>query len=69
MLLVDRIYTLGLWIRKVVDHFKQGLIGHPSSIMEDSGTESNIDYGHPTQEDSEEKNISKCPTGHSCAIW
>lgn len=27
--------------------------------MEDSGTESNIDYGHPTREDSEEKDISK----------
>ena len=34
-----------LWIRKTVDHFMQGLMGHSSRNMEDSGAEVNVDYG------------------------
>ena len=32
-------WTLRLWIRKTVEHFKCFLLGHTSMSMEDSGTE------------------------------
>jgi hypothetical protein len=34
----------GLWTRKVVEHFKWCLLGHPSKRIEDSNAESNLDY-------------------------
>ena len=45
MLLFERIWTLGLWIRKAVDFFKCCLMGHPSRNMEDSGAEGDLNYG------------------------
>lgn len=37
--------TLGLWTRKVVEFYRQCLIGHPSRNLKDSGFESNVCYG------------------------
>lgn len=39
MLLFERMWTMGLWIRKAVGCFKGCLIGHPSRSVENSGTE------------------------------
>ena len=33
----------GLWIRKAVEHFKWGLMGHTCKSREDIGAESNVD--------------------------
>lgn len=30
LLLIGRMWTLGLWIRVAAEHFKRGLMGHPS---------------------------------------
>jgi len=35
MLLVGGMCTLGLWIRKAVGYFNQGLLSHTFRIMED----------------------------------
>jgi hypothetical protein len=47
MLLVGIMWTLRSWTRKAMEHFKQSLMGHPTSNMEDNG----VDY-----EISKEKN-------------
>lgn len=43
-------------------------MGQTSTNVEVSGAESNVDYDGPTQEVSEEKDISKCPRNCSCDI-
>ena len=45
MKLVGRMWTLGLWIRKVFEWCKWCLISLPSGNMEESHIESNVDYG------------------------
>lgn len=51
--------TLGLWTRKAIGHFKQGLTGHPSSV-EDSGAEGDLNcYG--LAHEVSEKNFSMLP--------
>lgn len=47
--------------RKMVEHFKWCLQGHPSRSMEDSAAENDVDYDGWAQEVSEKKNISKWP--------
>lgn len=59
MLLIQRMWTLGLWIRKAVKCFNQSLMSHPSTSREHSGAESNINYDGSAQEVSKEKNINK----------
>ena len=54
MLLFEGIWTLGLWIRKAVEHFKCCLMGRTSRIMEESGAECNLNHGYLDQEVSEE---------------
>jgi hypothetical protein len=55
MLLLGRMWIWGLWIWKVVECFKWGLMGHPSSTnMEGFVTESNLNYADLAQEVSEE---------------
>lgn len=49
MLLIGRIWTLGLWIKKAVELLKQGLIGHPKKSVEDS-VQGDLNYGYPAQE-------------------
>lgn len=56
----------GLWIRKVVEHLKWGLMGHPKRNMEESGAGSNVDHDYPAQEASEENNVTKWPRNCSC---
>jgi hypothetical protein len=42
MVLVCRMWTLGLRIRKAARHCQWGSMGHPSKYMEDSGAEGNV---------------------------
>ena len=35
---------LGIQSRKVVEHFKQGLVDNPTRSMEDAAAESNVEY-------------------------
>lgn len=44
--------------RKAVECCKWGLLGHPSTNLEDSSAKSNLDYRGPTQELSQGNNIS-----------
>ena len=39
----------GLWVRKLVGHFRQGLLGHPNKFMEDSSVESSMECGSLAQ--------------------
>ena len=58
-----------LCIRKSVEWFKCGLMGHTNSNMEDNGGECDLmNYGCLVQGISEEKNINTWPTGHSCDV-
>lgn len=50
--------TLGLWIRKVDEHCKWGLMRYSSRCLEDSRTESHVDYEGPAEEVSEVYNNS-----------
>jgi hypothetical protein len=54
MLLVGIQKTLGLWTRKAVGHFKQGLMGHTSRSMEDSDVEEHLNCGDSAPEVSED---------------
>ena len=47
MLWFGGVQTLGFWIRKAVECFKWGLMGHPSRNMEDSGTWSDLNLWGP----------------------
>jgi len=68
LLLVARIWTLELRIRKATEHIKRGLMGHTSRNMEDSSDEGDLKHGGQAQEVSEEKNFSMWPRYHSCDI-
>lgn len=68
VLLTTRMWTLGLWIKKIVESFKLSLMGHTSRSREYGGAESNVDYHCLVQEVSEEKSI-KWPRDHSCDTW
>ena len=57
MFLVDGMQTFGLEIGNTVECFKWGLMNHTSRSMDDSNTESNIDYDSLHQEFSKEKNL------------
>lgn len=63
VLLVGRMWDLGMWFRKVIENFKLGLMNQISWSMEDSGAESNVNYNGFWGE-----NISKWPGDHSCDI-
>jgi hypothetical protein len=39
------VWTLGLWIRKAVERFKQNLMGHTSGNMGDHGPEGDLTVG------------------------
>lgn len=56
MLLFGGMWTLGLWIKKPVEFFKQGLMGHTSRSFEDNGDEGDLNCG-PARDFSEEKSI------------
>lgn len=43
---------LGIWSRKVVEHFKQSLVNNPARSMEDDAAESNVEYRRPEQQAS-----------------
>ena len=49
MLLVGQMWTMGLWIRKAAECFKQSLMEHISRSKEDSAVLSNVDYHSPAQ--------------------
>jgi len=59
MLLAEGMWTLGLWIRKVVVCFKWSLMDHTGRSIKESNFDSNVDYYGLVQDFSEEKNISK----------
>lgn len=67
MLLLGPMWTLELQIRIVVAHFKLGLMGHISGIIEDSAKGS-LNCGGLAEEISEGMNINKWPKDHSCDI-
>ena len=67
VLFVGRMWPLGLWIRKAVEHFKQDLMDHTSKSIEDNA-EHSLNHGGPAQEVSEGKNICQWPGDHSCDI-
>lgn len=48
ILLVARMWVWGLWVRKAVECFKRRLLGHKSGSMENSSSESNVDYDGST---------------------
>lgn len=60
MPLFDRMWSLGLWIRKTLECYKWDLMGH-IKIRKKSSAEGGLSCGNPAQEVSEGKNISKCP--------
>lgn len=47
-----------LCIRKAVEIFKDGLMGHPKKNLESSCVDGNLDYELPAQHVSEGKNIT-----------
>jgi hypothetical protein len=57
VLLIGRMKTLGLLVRKAVKYFLWGLMGFTRSSIKDSDAENNVDYDSPAQEISEEKSI------------
>lgn len=54
-LLFEEMWTLGIWIRKAVECFRQGLMGNTSRGLEDSGTEGDLNCEVLAQEVSGEK--------------
>lgn len=68
MLLVGRMWNLGMWFRKVIENFKLGLMNRISWRMEDSGAESNVNYNSLAQEGFVGENISKRPGDQSCDV-
>ena len=61
-------WTLGLWVRKAMECFKYGIMGHTSRSVEDGGVEDDLNCGGPAQEVSEEKNFSMLLGDSSCDI-
>lgn len=58
-MLVERLWTLELLIRKAMECSKQGLLGYTSRHVGDRGSESSIHYDSLAEEVSEGKNTSK----------
>jgi hypothetical protein len=56
---------LELCSRREVESFKQGLTVHR---RDNCSAASNVDYGSPTKEVSERKNVSSWPRNHSYNI-
>ena len=52
------IWTLILWVRKVVECFKNCLMGNTSRSMEDSGADNNLNHAGLAKEVSEKKNFN-----------
>ena len=50
VLLIGRMKTLGLLVRKAVKYFLWGLMGFTRSSIKDSDAENNVDYDSPAQE-------------------
>lgn len=48
----ERMGMFEFWIRKIVEHFKQSLMGHNSNNIKDS-TEGNLNYSSSSQKVSE----------------
>lgn len=67
MILFGGMWTLGVQIRKAVESFKWGLMGHPSRSLKDSGAEDDLNCGDLDLEVSEE-NICMWPRECSCVI-
>lgn len=57
MLLFGGMWTLGFWIKKPVEFFKQGLMGHTSRSFEDNSDGGDLSCGGPDQDFSEEKSV------------
>ena len=47
LIFIQMCNTLGLLIRKEVEHCKPDLMNHPSRNWKESGAESNVSYGSP----------------------
>ena len=60
MFLLERIWTLGLWVRKAVECFKCCLKDQASRNIEDNGAEHDLNSGELAQEVSEEKRCLCC---------
>lgn len=60
--------VLRVWIRKVIRHFKHGLMGHPSRSMEESVAESKMNCRCLAQGCSWHKNINMWPRDYSYDI-
>lgn len=68
MLLVSRMWTLGLCIRTEDAFCKQDFLGHSHRSMEDSCAECHVDYEGPAQELLEESNISEWTRDCFCDV-
>lgn len=47
MLLAGIGWALGVWVSKAVQHFKQGLVGHPIRSMEGNDAEGDLNCEDP----------------------
>lgn len=66
MLLFERIWTLGVWIRKTIECFNCCLLDYPNRNMVDSGAKCDlINYGCLFQ-GVLQKNVRMCPRDQSC---
>lgn len=61
--------ALEFWTLKTAKHCKHSLKNQSSKTLEDSSAESNVDFGGPVQEVSEESNIGHWERGHTCDIF
>ena len=68
MLLLGRMWILGLWIWKAVECFEWGLIGHLSRNMEDFVAGSDLNCIDMAQEISKEKNFRMWHKDCFCGI-
>ena len=66
----ERIWILGLCIRKAVEHFKCCLIGHTSRSMEDSGdkcyTMYSMNFGYLEKKKERERERERDSYGFKC---
>lgn len=59
---------MGAWIRKAVECFKWGLLGHTSRTIEERGAEVDLNYVSLDQDISEVKDFSMLSRNRSCDI-
>ena len=64
-----KLRSLTLWIRKAVEYFEWGLMGHPSRNLGDSGAETDLDSGGLAHEGSEENDVTMVPIGEECGCF